>query len=109
MALPSRLNKPLWINICRLKLLTKADSPVKFLLEKSPFDDFDENEPTNVQPDEFVIIGQVFPQSDIYKESAFRIEMKLTLKYPQEAPIVRFLTPIYHPNIEKDGKFECKI
>lgn len=99
----TKLNKPLWINICRLKLLRKNTEPVKFILERTPFDDFDEMEQITAL-DEYVIIGRIFPQSDIYRESSFRIEMKLTLKYPLEAPIVRFLTPIYHPNVEQDGK-----
>jgi len=30
--------------------------------------------------------------------------MKLTARYPQEPPEVRFVTPVYHPNIEEDGK-----
>lgn len=103
----SRLNKTLWTNVCRLKLLTKADAPVRFILETTPFDDWDEVEPT-LPSDEYCITGRIFPQSEIYKESSFRIEMKLTIKYPQEPPIVRFITPIYHPNIEKDGKLREK-
>ena len=99
----TKLNKPLRINICRLKLLRKDTGPVKFILEKTPFDGFDEVEQITAL-DEYVVIGRVFPQSDIYRESSFRIEIKLTLKYPLEAPVVRFLTPIYHPNIEQDGK-----
>ena len=99
----SRLNKPLWTNITRLKLLTKPDAPVKFILEKSPFDDAEE-EKAAVARDEYVVVGRILPESAIYKESAFRIEIKLTSKYPEEAPDVRFLTPVYHPNVETDGK-----
>ena len=99
----SRLNKTLWTNITRLKLLTKPDAPVKFILEKSPFDD-EEEEKAAASKDEYGIIGTIVPKSGIYRESAFRIEMKLTSKYPEAPPEVRFLTPVYHPNIEANGK-----
>jgi hypothetical protein len=42
----SRLNKQLWTDINKLRLLRKADSNVRFLLDKSPFDEFDEEEET---------------------------------------------------------------
>jgi len=103
MADASRLNKALWTNITRLKLLTNSDAPVKFILEKSPFDDEEEQQAAATR-NEYVVIGRILPESEIYKESAFRIEMKLTLKYPQEPPEVRFLTPVYHPNVETNGK-----
>jgi ubiquitin-protein ligase len=103
MANISRLNKPLWTNITRLRLLTKEDAPVKFILEKSPFDD-EEEEKAAAARDEYRVVGRILPESAIYNESAFRIEMKLTSKYPQEAPEVRFLTPVYHPNVETNGK-----
>jgi len=99
----SRLNKALWTDITRLKLLTKPNAPVNFILEKSPFDD-EEEENTAEARNKYVVIGRILPESNIYNESAFRIEMKLTLQYPREPPEVRFLTPVYHPNVATDGK-----
>jgi len=98
----SKLNKALWINITKLKLLNKEDAPVKFLFDKSPFNDNEDEIPS--QQAEYVIVGRILPNSDIFKESAFQIEMKLTSSYPFEPPEVRFLTPIYHPNIDKNGR-----
>ena len=103
MASANKLNKALWTNVTKLKLLNKEDATVKFLFDKSPFSE-DDDEETATKQTEYVIIGRILPESDIFKESAFQIEMKLTANYPIEPPEVRFLTPIYHPNIDKDGK-----
>ncbi|CAF3041776.1 unnamed protein product [Rotaria sp. Silwood2] len=99
----NKLNKTLWTNITHLKLSNKEGVSVRFLLDKSPFDEDDDE--TSMKNTEYVVIGRILPNSDIFKESAFQIEMKLTSNYPFEPPEVRFLTPIYHPNVDKDGKF----
>jgi ubiquitin-conjugating enzyme E2 T len=106
----SRLNKQLWTDINKLRLLRKADSNVRFLLDKSPFDEFDEEEETgaSASPKHIVIIGRILPESEIYREGAYQIEMKLLPTYPFDPPDVRFLTPIYHPNVGKDGKKELQ-
>jgi ubiquitin-protein ligase len=98
----SKLNKALWTNITKLKLLNKEDGSIRFLLDKSPFDENDNEKST--QKNIYVIIGRILPNSDIFKEKAIQIEMKLTQNYPLEPPEVRLLTPIYHPNVDKDGK-----
>lgn len=99
MASGTKLNKALWTNLTRLKLLSTTDSSSRFILDRSPFDDDDE-EPRNL----YTIIGRIFPQSEIYKDYSIQIEMKLTANYPMEPPEVRFLTRIYHPNVDTDGK-----
>jgi ubiquitin-protein ligase len=98
-----KLNKALWTNMTRLKLLNKEDASVRFLFDKSPFDENDDDK-TSMNQTEYVVIGRILPKSDIFKESAFQIEIKLTSNYPIEPPEVRFLTPIYHPNIDQNGK-----
>ncbi|CAF2931568.1 unnamed protein product [Rotaria sp. Silwood2] len=99
-----RLSKYLYTEICRLKLLNATTDP-KFVLEKSPFDDEDEIEaPVLSNQKEMVVIGRIFPESEIYREGAFRIEIRLPPRFPFDAPEVRFLTPIYHPNVSVDGK-----
>jgi ubiquitin-protein ligase len=50
-----------------------------------------------------VIIGRICPNSDIFQAGAFQIEIKLPSIYPLDPPKIRFLTPIYHPNVGKDG------
>jgi ubiquitin-protein ligase len=101
----SKLNKALYTDITNLKLCSKNGAPVRFLLDKSPFDDDDDDDrPTaSASPNEYLIIGRILPESDIYKEAAYQIEMKLTQNFPIDPPEVRFLTPVYHPNVAKDG------
>lgn len=103
MATPKKLNKALWNNLTRLKLLYNKNAPDKFILEKSPFDEEEGNGQNKEEKSEYVIVGRIYPTSEIYKEGALRIEMKITSRYPTEPPEVRFLTPMYHPNISPDG------
>lgn len=40
---------------------------------------------------------------DPYKAGAFRIRMTFPDAYPFKPPTIRFITPIYHPNISEKG------
>ena len=40
------------------------------------------------------------PPNSPYKNRFFQIEIKLPEDYPFEPPVVRFLTPVWHPNID---------
>jgi len=101
----SRLNKRLYTDITRLKLLDKDKAEVRFRLQKSPFaNDEDDNELANQNQEEYLVTGQIFPESNIYNERSYLIEMKLTKTFPIDPPEVKFLTPIYHPNVGTDGR-----
>ena len=102
MASGNKLNKALWTNLTRLKLLSQTDQSIRFVLDQSPFDEDDGESAT--EQNIYVIIGRIFPKSEIYKDYSIQIEMKLTANYPMEPPEVKFMTRIYHPNVDTDGE-----
>ena len=50
---------------------------------------------------EGVILG---PEDSPYARGTFRLSVGVSERYPFEPPRVRFITPIYHPNIDSDGR-----
>jgi ubiquitin-protein ligase len=109
MAAPT-LNKKLYTDITRLKLLDTNTAEVRFRLQTSPFTgDEDTDELATQKREDYIITGQVFPNSDIYRERSFLIELKLTKNFPADPPEVKFLTPIYHPNVGLKGKSKKRL
>ncbi|BFZ04232.1 hypothetical protein BsWGS_07271 [Bradybaena similaris] len=47
------------------------------------------------------IIG---PQETPFEGGIFQLEIQIPDRYPFEPPRIRFLTPIYHPNIDTSGR-----
>jgi len=44
------------------------------------------------------------PKDSPYENGVFKLELFLPEEYPMSAPKVRFMTKIYHPNIDKLGR-----
>jgi ubiquitin-conjugating enzyme E2 A len=44
------------------------------------------------------------PSETPYEEGTFNMQFTFDSDYPVRAPSVKFLTPMYHPNIYRDGK-----
>lgn len=44
------------------------------------------------------------PQQTCYEGGTFKLELYLPEEYPVAPPKVRFLTKVYHPNIDKLGR-----
>lgn len=44
------------------------------------------------------------PEDTPYADGVFLLSLSIPERYPFEPPHVRFLTPVYHPNIDSDGR-----
>lgn len=44
------------------------------------------------------------PPDSPYEKGMFRLEIQVPYNYPMEPPQIRFKTPIYHPNIDDNGR-----
>jgi ubiquitin-protein ligase len=107
MSMPSGANKRLITEITKLKALSSNTdaSSVKFLLDKSPLDEQSNASRTGpASSTQNIILGRILPSSNVYSQAAFQIELKLPADFPFKPPEVRFVTPIYHPNVDDQGK-----
>jgi ubiquitin-conjugating enzyme E2 T len=50
---------------------------------------------------EAAIIG---PEGSPYHGGVFKLEVCVPARYPLEPPKIRFLTPVYHPNVDEAGR-----
>lgn len=51
-----------------------------------------------------VILAQIEgPEGSFYEGGSFKLQIKVTEKYPSDPPQVTMLTKIIHPNIDSDG------
>lgn len=46
------------------------------------------------------------PKDTPYEDMQFRISMDFDSHYPFRPPVAKFVTPVYHPNIDR-GKYAC--
>ncbi|CAF1050097.1 unnamed protein product [Adineta ricciae] len=102
------LNKRLYQDIAGLKRLNTEDAEVRFKVVQSPFsdeEDDDDDMPKSVAQKECGLIGLIYPQSNIYKDVAFKIKIIFPQTFPMVPPTVTFVTPIYHPNVTDKGEF----
>ncbi|KAJ0171273.1 hypothetical protein K1T71_012823 [Dendrolimus kikuchii] len=51
-----------------------------------------------------LLVTLLGPKETPYERGIFNITVKIPDKYPFEPPLMKFNTPIYHPNIDKGGR-----
>jgi hypothetical protein len=78
-----------------------SNSPVKFIVDSTPFDDED-NEPP--KSEDWIINGRLLPHSEIYKNGAIRMQIVIPTTFPFKPPKVCLKTQVYHPNVTREGK-----
>ncbi|CAH2056916.1 unnamed protein product, partial [Iphiclides podalirius] len=44
------------------------------------------------------------PKGSPYEKGSFKLIVNIPKRYPFEPPLVKFVTPVYHPNIDKEGR-----
>ena len=59
------------------------------------------NKPDDIMTWYATIVG---PSDSPYMNGVFKIRFRFNDEYPVKPPIVDFLTPMFHPNIYRDGK-----
>lgn len=57
------------------------------------------------EPNLFHWNGSVFgPEGTPYEGGVFRIDIVIPEMYPNKPPMIKFVTKVYHPNIDKSGQ-----
>lgn len=89
--------------MCNTANLRRIQNEVKHLEDKSS--DYEKMFKINMVQDdmyhwEVVLYG---PSDSLYEDSQFRLDIRLPNDYPFSAPIVKFVTPIQHLNINNSG------
>lgn len=51
-----------------------------------------------------IIEGRILPKAEPYCQRSFRLTLTVKEQYPFNAPYLRFLDSVYHPNVGRDGK-----
>ncbi|TPX48504.1 hypothetical protein SeMB42_g02058 [Synchytrium endobioticum] len=87
-----------------------ATSAASFNRIKSEIRKLETNPPDGITcwPDEHnircLLAEMEGPESTPYKGGVFKLEINLGERYPFEPPSTKFLTPIYHPNVDSQGR-----
>ncbi|CAG9131249.1 unnamed protein product [Plutella xylostella] len=53
---------------------------------------------------EVLHVSMLGPRGSAYEKGMFRLIITIPDRYPFEPPLVKFKTPVYHPNIDKEGR-----
>jgi ubiquitin-protein ligase len=74
---------------------------LKLETEKDQLEGIIINKPSDIMILNATLCG---PPNTPYENGKFDIVLKFDSNYPVKPPSVKFLTPMYHPNIYRDGK-----
>ncbi|XP_035756897.1 ubiquitin-conjugating enzyme E2 N [Egretta garzetta] len=88
------------VQLCLKNVLSQVEETQRLLAEPVPGIKAEPDE-SNARYFHVVIAG---PQDSPFEGGTFKLELFLPEEYPMAAPKVRFMTKIYHPNVDKLGR-----
>lgn len=56
-----------------------------------------------------LLVNMLGPKGSPYERGSFKLVVNIPKRYPFEPPLVKFLTPVYHPNIDKGIPFSTMV
>ena len=80
------------------QLRSFASENGSFIIDETPFG----NNQGQVTRSGRILIVRVRPNLREFNQGSFKVELNLT-GYPFRSPNIRFLTPIYHPLVDREG------
>jgi ubiquitin-protein ligase len=86
-------------------------SELRILRENADVQSYFRFESSGQYEGKFCIDGYLLPQSEPYRNGAFKVRITLTTYFPFQSPELQLLTPIYHPAVNEDmsrPEFCCK-
>ena len=78
----------------------RSDAKIKFIIDTTPFDD--DEEPSG--SGDLVIQGRLMPNSHLYNHGSLPVRLVIGPQFPFGPPKVISTVPVYHPNVDKNGK-----
>ena len=78
-------------------------APIKFILEKTPFDDIDDDEDQCPSETNGTITGRLLPKSTVYRNGSLPIDIVLGPNFPVKPPKIFSKIQLFHPNVERTG------
>ncbi|KAH9545848.1 hypothetical protein CY35_12G068700 [Sphagnum magellanicum] len=83
------------------RLAGRLQQELKMLQDPSPGVCVWPSDELNLSQLEAQILG---PDGTVYANGIFKLQVRIPDRYPFEPPNVKFVTPIYHPNIDSGGR-----
>jgi ubiquitin-conjugating enzyme E2 T len=83
------------------RLAGRLQKELKMLQDPSPGVCVWPSDELNLSQLEAQILG---PDGTVYANGIFKLQVRVPDRYPFEPPNVKFVTPIYHPNIDSGGR-----
>jgi ubiquitin-conjugating enzyme E2 T len=83
------------------RLAGRLQQELKMLQDPSPGVCVWPSDELNLSQLEAQILG---PDGTVYANGVFKLQVRVPDRYPFEPPNVKFVTPIYHPNIDSGGR-----